>query len=106
MPQLIEVRAEGGSVIFATPQPGDSIQAVGFMDETTKKVETALDDVVAMAQRMSRSFQDLVKGAVTRSEVEFGLSLTGKGNVYVVAMETQAALKVRLVFESQSRRAV
>jgi hypothetical protein len=92
---LIQSADENRSAVVGTSKIDDAIQKV--TDSLAKKLEvlTSLSDAVSKALKESkRTFSNV--------EIEFGLSFTGKGNIYVVQAEAEATIKVKLVFDPQA----
>jgi hypothetical protein len=49
---------------------------------------------------LTEAFEALYReGKAKNAEVEFGLSFTGKGNIYVVETSAQASLKVKITWD-------
>ena len=101
MPKIISIEGPQGPIQFAARASGESISAVGVLDDRVVKVETSLEKVFSTA----RSIGDAAYAAFSASEtppksyeVEFGLEFTARGNIYVVESKAAATIKVKLAF--------
>jgi tetrahydromethanopterin S-methyltransferase subunit G len=100
MTKLLEFEEDG--VLVAVPTPGDEIEAVGRLDETIERIDKSVAEVFDMVGKVARDFYGTLKTApVETAEVELGLQVTGKGRLYVVESEAQAAIKVKLTLKPQ-----
>jgi hypothetical protein len=107
VPKLLEFETEDGDgdVIIAARTPEDAVQPVGVRDDAIEKASQSLDSAVAMVRRIADVFGRTLQSAdVERAQVEFGLQFVGKGKLYVVESEVQAAMKVTLTFTSSRTR--
>jgi hypothetical protein len=97
MPKLLEFEGDGEQVLVAVRTPGDEIEAIGRLDETIERVGKSMTDVFGMVGKVAHDFYEALKTApVESAEVELGLQFTGKGKLYVVESEAQAAIRVKL----------
>jgi hypothetical protein len=95
--KLLQIRTEDGDVFIAARTPEDAVSAVGVRENALAKVDESLDDALVLVTRIARSFQRALADVdVESAEIELGLQFTGKGRLYVVESELQAAMTVRL----------
>ena len=91
---LIQSADDDTSVVVGTSKIDDAIKKVSDSLTSKLKVLSDVTDAVSIALKESDK-------TFTNVEVEFGLSFTAKGNIYVVEAEGEATLKVKLVFDPQ-----
>jgi hypothetical protein len=100
MPKLLEFGGEDDRVLIAVRVPGDEIEAIGRLDDTIERVGKSVAEVFGMVGKVANDFYETLKTApVESAEVELGLQFTGKGRLYIVESEAQAAIKVKLVLQ-------
>jgi Trypsin-co-occurring domain 1 len=100
MAKLLEISTSEGDVLIATRTAEDAVRPVGVRDDVVEKVEASLEDALRIVRRIATSFHDaLAETQVEKAEVELGLQFTGKGRLYVVESELQAAMTVRLTLK-------
>lgn len=97
MAKLLSIRTEHGDVVVAAARAGETITAVGLLDDGIEKIEGSLTDLMSVLAAVSDSTHAALSKAQhppATAEIEFGLQFTAKGNVYVVATESAASIKV------------
>jgi Trypsin-co-occurring domain 1 len=98
MPKLLEFEGDNEKILIAVPTPGDEIEAIGRLDDTIEQVGKSMADILGMVAGVARGFHTTLRSApVDQAEVELGLQVTGKGRIYIVETEAQAAIRVKLV---------
>jgi hypothetical protein len=92
---LIQSADEDLSLVQGTSKLDDVIESVS--ESLSKKLEilTSVSEAVSNALKESKKTFDKV-------EIEFGLSFTAKGNIYVVQAEAEATIKVTLAFDPKT----
>src|SRR5690349_1782575 len=99
MAKLISTESGEGEVIILVPEPGEMITAVGVIDHAVSRVEGALQEALRMAKRVANDFHHtLAEASISEAELEFGVGLTTKGNVYIAQAEGQVSFKMKLRF--------
>jgi hypothetical protein len=99
MATLLEFEADGERVLIDVTPPGTGVRAAGAADAVIKKAEGTFDQALRVAGSIARSFQRIVdECGLAHAELELGFQFTGKGNIYIVQSEGQAALKVKVNF--------
>ena len=103
MATLIQFDAGTTAVLIdVTPMSG-GVQAAGALDAVVKKAEVSFDEALKVAGSVARSFQRVVdEFGIQQAELEVGFQFTGKGTIYLVQSEAQAALKVKITFEKKA----
>jgi hypothetical protein len=97
MATLIEFEAEGERVLVDVTPPGTGVRAAGAADFVIKKAEGSFEHALHVAGSIARSFQKVVNECgLPKAELELSFQFTGKGNIYIVQSEGQAALKVKV----------
>jgi Trypsin-co-occurring domain 1 len=100
MPKLLEFEGDDEQVLVAVRTPGDEIEAIGRLDDTIERVGKSMTDVLKMVSKVAYDFYETLKTApVESAEVELGLQFTGKGRLYIVESEAQAAIRVTLMLK-------
>lgn len=103
MPALVEVPAEKGRVLIEVWRPRSDVAPVTSNRETITELKESVRAKLRPVLELAKEFhQELDALQVKSAEVEFGFSLTSKGSVFVVALESEATFKVKLVFEGNA----
>jgi len=112
MASLIQVTTEETTFYFeaadSAPVPGRSsaIVEASAEDVAERAVETAdalTDSIRGFCARLVGSFDQLAQAArPARATVEFGLSVSAEGNVYVVKGSGEANIKITAEWEFSS----
>lgn len=105
MAKILSFNAPGGRVEIAVPQPGDSITAVGVIDDVVIKVDASLDKIFSMVTLIGESARTALSNSSKppdSAEIELGLQFTAKGNVYVVESQGSASIKVKLTYKLEA----
>lgn len=105
MPEIIEVSLDNGLVIYV--EKGDAafapavvagIQEAGLAEAAEKAIDTAAQlssSIKGFCAQMVASLQELEeKARPDRAAIEFGLSVSVEGNVYVVKTSGEATIKI------------
>jgi hypothetical protein len=105
MSDLVPVTLDG-AVLYIESARGESsggIQEASAEDAARKAVDAALqlqDSIKAFCGRMMASFNQLAEDArPSKAIVEFGLSISAEGNVFVVKTAGEASVKVTAEWE-------
>jgi hypothetical protein len=102
MPGIIALKAGDTSVLIATRRNPNDVAPVANLDD---KIEKAAETLQSKFEVIRGIAEDLAKSLKTgeklvkTAELEFGLSLSGKGNLYVVETTMEATFKVTLTLE-------
>ena len=98
MAKLVGLQSKGGEVLFAVTAPGEDVRAVSYLGDKIDSLEENLDGAFRVLQTIAKGLNDvLAKSPVQQAEVELGLQLSGKGQLFVVQGSAEATLKVKLV---------
>ncbi|MBW4546806.1 MAG: hypothetical protein KME25_20530 [Symplocastrum torsivum CPER-KK1] len=108
--QLLELDTEdGGTILVAIDAPEDAVGRVSAPGETpVKKLDQSFEVVQALIVRgcrpLTRAFRQLHQETqATSAEVEFGVSFSAKGNVYLMESSGGATLKVKVTWNMASQ---
>ena len=102
MVTLVPVEVDGATIYVegaaSAVVPGSTIQEASAADAEAKALDTAQqlsNSVKSFCQRVISSMQEL-SGAQrpSKTTVEFGLSISAEGNVYVVKTTGEASIKI------------
>lgn len=104
--KLIELNVgQKGTILVAVDVPEQTISPLAKTgDIVIDKVDEKFDDIkyaiINGCRPLTEAFEALYReGKAKNAEVEFGLSFTGKGNIYVVETSAQASLKVKITWD-------
>jgi hypothetical protein len=108
--QLLELDTEdGGTILVAVDAPEEAVRRVAAPGEPPiKKLEQNFDVVKALIVRgcrpLTKAFEQLHQETqATSAEVEFGITFTAKGNVYLMESTGGATLKVKVSWNMASK---
>ena len=106
MSKLIRMKlGENDTVLVEVPEDG-GIKQVSKFSEIIEKTDEFFDkvvqhEIIANCKVLIGAFEELKKQelAPKKACAEFGLQLTGEGNVYVVKTSGQASFKISLEWD-------
>jgi len=109
MRKLIEMPSDGDCKVLVAvdvPADPDEIRQVGVLNffkgnpepVNDKNFNSLSDMILQYSKPIVASFEQLgtEKAPLKKATAEFGISFTGKGNVYLVEASAQASIKVSL----------
>ncbi len=109
--ELLELNTEdGGTILVAVDVPEAAVGRVSAPgDPPIKKLDQSFNVVSSLIVRgcrpLTKAFGQLHQETqATSAEVEFGVSFTAKGNVYLVESSGQATLKVKVTWNMASKQ--
>lgn len=106
MKKIIELEAGHGTLLIQSTDESeaDLVSGTGILDDVIEKVSDTLSSRFRVITNLANSFVETLDQsgrAFDSAEFEFGLSLTGKGTIYVVQTEAEATFKVKLTYKSR-----
>jgi hypothetical protein len=109
--ELLELNTEdGGTILVAVDVPEVAVGRVSAPgDPPIKKLDQSFNVVSALIVRgcrpLTKAFGQLHQETqATEAEVEFGISFTAKGNVYLMESSGGATLKVKVSWKMGSKQ--
>ncbi|HTI10290.1 MAG TPA: CU044_2847 family protein [Puia sp.] len=101
MKPILELTTGKGTILVqAQENEASLVEGTSRMDDVVVKIsesiESKLEVLSDLAESITQSLYQKIKTA-ERIEVEFGISLTIKGTVYVVQSEAEATFKIKLI---------
>jgi len=97
MPKLIEVDGTDSTILFQIPAGNAEIEAVSKTHDVIQKVASSIGEILGMVGGVAQGFSDAIKTTpVESAELEFGLSFTAAGRLYVAELGTAGSFKVTL----------
>ncbi len=103
MPKKLIELEEG--IIVQVTAPEDEVRRVarrkgGEIDKIEKAYETVKDVIIKGIKPLTETWRHINEEMKAESaEVEFGVSFTGKGSVYLVESTAQASLKLKVTWK-------
>jgi hypothetical protein len=102
MASIVAVKAGGTEVLIAVRRNPNDVSAVTNIDEKINQVADTLQSKFAVIRGIAEDLAESLKSSASQikvAELEFGLSLSGKGNLYVVETTVEATFKVTLTMD-------
>jgi hypothetical protein len=97
VPKLIEVDGPDDTVLFQIPAGNAEIEAVSKTRDVIQKLTSSVGEVLGIVGGVAHGFSDAIKTApVESAELQFGLSFTAAGRLYVAELGTEGSFKVTL----------
>ncbi len=96
MGRLIEFKTDSGIVLIESAtgeKPGRTTRALGVEKKIGKKLSDLIEVIQPMTETIIESIDRLDKKPDSIS-AEFGLSISGEGNIFVVKAAGEASLRV------------
>jgi len=98
MATLLQLDSSSGTVLVDIT-PGGAIQGATGAEAVLKKAEATFDHALQTAKSVAMAFKKAMEGTGPQQiELELGFQFTGKGSLYLVQSEAQAAIKMKFVF--------
>jgi Trypsin-co-occurring domain 1 len=101
--KLVEVKtASGGTILMQISKAEGGIRPATSLDDAIDKVEATVQQGLKQLADIGRDFVSTlstVGDKLETAELELGLSVTGKGKLFVVESEAEASLKAKLVYK-------
>lgn len=98
MAVLMQFDTGGTPILIDVTPPGSGVQPAGATETVIKHAQATFDDALRAAGSVAQSFQTVLhEYGLQQAELEFGFQFTGKGTIYIVQSEVQAALKIKVV---------
>lgn len=100
MANLVRLQTKSGPVLIEVSKSETNVRPVSALDEVIDSAETlekGFQQLVAFAESFSACMQKIADKVET-AELELGMQVTGKGSLFFVEAEGQAAIKAKLVF--------
>jgi Trypsin-co-occurring domain 1 len=111
MPALVQLQARDGAVLFEGEFSSAELQEIGIRDKVEDVVKATGTRVSALAATIRECTVDLLDefdalaaekragGAFSTATMEFGITVTGEGNVVVARGSVEANIKVTLTWD-------
>jgi hypothetical protein len=104
MPKTMKLELPSGKTLFFGSQTGTGLQDVSLADKLPEaakgQFEAALGALSELIGVLEKQVDDLKKRP-SKVEIEFGASLSGDCNLWIVSGEGKAEFKVKLAWEGQ-----
>lgn len=103
MPNQVAMKAEEGDIWIEAEFSQAELQEIGVMDKALKRI-----GVKSLAETIRKCSADLavifdeqhpISKSMTSAEIEFGIKVSGEGNVYVAKATGEANITVKLKWE-------
>lgn len=106
MKTILQIPATSGSILIQSADEDISlVQGTSKLDEVIQNVSESLSSKLEVLTSVSDAVSHALKESkktFDKVEIEFGLSFTAKGNIYVVQAEAEATIKVTLAFDPKT----
>lgn len=102
MAGILSLRAGDTDVLIAVRRNPADVTPVTSIDDKINQVADTLESKFDVIRGIAVDLANSLKSAanqIKEAELEFGLSLSGKGNLYVVETTVEATFKVTLKLE-------
>jgi hypothetical protein len=102
MASIVAVKAGGTDVLIAVRRNPNDVSPVTNIDEKISQAADTLQSKFEVIRGIAEDLAESLKSSssqIKEAELEFGLSLSGKGNMYVVETTVEATFKVTLKME-------
>lgn len=102
MASMVAFKAGDTDILIAVRRNPNDVTPVANIDDKINDAADTLQSKFAVIRGIAMELADSLKSTANRikeAELEFGLSLSGKGNLYVVETTVEATFKVTLKLE-------
>ena len=97
MPKLLEIESAAGPLLFQLPARPGEVAAISKTGDVIDKIGASMGELLGIVSGVAKGFSSAIADSpVETAELEFGLSFTAKGKLYVVETEAQGAIRVQL----------
>lgn len=103
MPNQVAMKTEGGEILVEAEFSQAELEEIGVMDKTLKRigVKSIAETIMKCSADLADIFdeQPPISKSMTSAEIEFGIKVSGEGNVYVAKATGEANITVKLKWE-------
>lgn len=99
------MKTEGGEILIEAEVSKSKLEEIGVKEEVLKQVQGSFKLIAETIKRCSVDLADIFneKNPISRSmksaEIEFGVKVSGEGNIYVAKTTGEANITVKLNWE-------
>jgi hypothetical protein len=97
MSKLMQVKIGDATILMETSDIGTRgvIQA-GLEEKIVENFEKMFEAIKPLCESIVKTIESLGKQKPNQAQVEFGITLNGEGNLYIVKLSGEASIKVTL----------
>lgn len=105
MPNLVAMKTEGGNILIEAEVSKARLEEIGVKEEVIKELQSSFKLIAETIKKCSIDLSDIfdeqqaVSKSLKSAEIEFGVKVSGEGNIYVAKTTGEANITVKLNWE-------
>jgi hypothetical protein len=105
MPNLVAMKTEGGEILLEAEFSKAKLEQIGVIDNVLERIEGSFKSLSETIKNCSQNLADIfdeqrpISKSMKGAEIEFGIKVSGEGNVYVAKATSEANITVKLNWE-------
>jgi hypothetical protein len=106
MPNLVAMKTEGGEILIEAEVSKAKLEEIGIgsKEEILKEIQGSFKSIAETIKICSQDLAGIfdernITKSIKSAEIEFGIKVSGEGNVYVVKATGEANITVKLNWE-------
>jgi hypothetical protein len=105
MPNLVAMKTEGGEILIEAEVSEARLREISVKEEVIKEIQGSFKSIAETIKRCSMEMVDIfdeqhpISKSMKGAEIEFGVKVSGEGNVYLVKVIGEANITVKLNWE-------
>ncbi len=105
MPNLVAMKTEGGEILIEAEVSKARLEEIGMKEEVIKQIQGSFKLIAETIRKCSVDLaevfdeQNPISKSMKSAEIEFGVKVSGEGNIYVAKTTGEANITVKLNWE-------
>jgi hypothetical protein len=105
MANLIAMKTEGRQILIEAEVSKAKLEEIGVKEEIIKQIQGSFKSIAETIKICSQDLAEIfdeqrpISKSLKGAEIEFGIKVSGEGNVYVVKTTGEANISVKLNWE-------
>lgn len=102
MPKLIAMKTKGGDILIEAEVSKARLEEIGVKEEVIKQIQGSFKLIAETIKKCSIDVAEIfdeqhpISKSMKSAEIEFGVKVSGEGNIYVAKSTGEANIKVKL----------
>lgn len=108
MPNLVAMKTESGEILVEAEFSKLTLEEIGVMDNAFERIDGSFKSIAETIKKCSKDLADVfneqhsINKSMKSAEIEFGVKVSGEGNIYVAKTTGEANITVKLNWEFNS----
>ncbi len=105
MPNLVAMKTEGGEILIEAEASEARLREISIKDEVIEGIQSSFKSIAETIKKCSVDLAEIfdeqypISKSMKSAEIEFGVKVSGEGNIYVAKTTGEANITVKLNWE-------